>query len=206
MQVSQSPSHALSQHTPSTQKPDWHAAPSVQAVPGEASGTQAPAAQVRPKGQAASSVHCVGQVDCAPSQAYVPQVPLPAERAGTGEQVPAEPCTPHDSQAPVQAVSQHRPSTQWPEAQSPGPAQAVPGGLAGSHVPPLHLYPVAQPSAPAHWVGQVPAAPSQVYSLQAPCVPAGVGVQVPSLPGWLHASHGPSQVPLQQTPSTHCCE
>jgi hypothetical protein len=95
LQDAQVPVHAPSQHTPSAQKPEAQAVAAVQGWPFLV--LQAPL----------------------PSQAC-PSAQLPATSvpAIADTQVPSEPGTLHDLQAPVHAAtSQHTPSTQLPEAQ-----------------------------------------------------------------------------------------
>jgi hypothetical protein len=85
--------HALSQHTPSTQKPEAQATALEQAVPFFA--LQLPL----------------------PSQACPSSQPLPVSGPAAAH-VPSCPTTPHDWQAPAQSATlQHTPPTQKPEAQ-----------------------------------------------------------------------------------------
>src|SRR5262249_10613605 len=88
-------SHALSQHTPSTQRPEAHAA---------ASGHGCPLFEE----QTPSASQVLAQPQVAGSAALT-----------TGAQLPSEPGTPHDWQAPLQrAVPQQKWSTQKLDTQS----------------------------------------------------------------------------------------
>jgi hypothetical protein len=95
LQATQVPSQALSQHTPSTQKPEAQVLAPLQAWPLLA--LQLPL----------------------PSQACpLEQLPGTSVPACARTQVPSLPLTLHDLHGPVQdADSQHTPSTQLPEAQ-----------------------------------------------------------------------------------------
>jgi hypothetical protein len=94
LQDTQIPSHVLSQHTPSTQKPEAQALALAQAVPFFA-------LQLPPAPHA-----CPGQL---------PGTSVPGT---TTVQVPSWPATLQDWQEPEQAaLAQHTPSTQKPEAQ-----------------------------------------------------------------------------------------
>jgi hypothetical protein len=97
--------HALSQHTPSTQKPEAQATALEQAVPFFALQLPLPS-QACPAGQL-------------------------AEASGpAAAQVPSCPATPHDWQVPAQdATLQHTPSTQKPEAQVDAAAALHPSPL-----------------------------------------------------------------------------
>jgi hypothetical protein len=65
----------------------------------------------------------------------------------TAVQVPAEPFRLHDEHWPVQAVSQHTPSTQLPLAQSVPVAHAAPFFCAATQAPPVHVKPATQSAA-----------------------------------------------------------
>jgi hypothetical protein len=87
-----------------------------------------------------------------------------------------------DTQAPSQALSQHTPSTQEPEAQTLALEQAVPF-LALQFPVPSHACVTAQ--------------------LPGTSVPGAARTQVPSLPATLHDWQAPEQdAAAQQTPST----
>jgi len=107
LQDTQVPSHALSQHTPSTQKPEAQALALEQAVPFFA--LQPPlAVHAWPFGQ-------------------LPEISVPAV---TWAQVPSWPATAQDWQAPEQAaIAQQTPSTQKPEAQFDAVAAVHPSPL-----------------------------------------------------------------------------
>lgn len=141
----------------------------------------------------------------APSQLVLPHPFSGSAPAGLGVQVPALPLSAHDTHAPTQAVSQHTPSAQKPEAHSQPLAQ-VPEARLATHAPALHQLDAALHSLPQAWaqvVRQAPA-PSQVYAPQpfSGSLAAACGVQVPSAPGWLHEAQALPQLELQHTPST----
>ena len=83
-----SPSQAVAQQTPSSQKPEAHSVPAPQGAPGPSTSgaSQFPATQVRPTGHSSSVTGLVaqdvGQSALTPSHAYVPHTPSPALRAG----------------------------------------------------------------------------------------------------------------------------
>jgi hypothetical protein len=118
-------------------------------------------------------------------------VPLPHSFSGSaptgkGPQAPTLPTSLHETQVPVQALSQHTPSLQNPLAHAAAPAQAEP--LAALH----------DPVASHAW------SPEQ---LPATWVPAAASTQVPSLPGTLQDLHGPEhEADSQHTPSTQLPE
>jgi hypothetical protein len=60
-QASQLPSHALSQQTPSTQKPDWQSPFAVHDCPLASACTQLPPLQKKPEAHTCESVQAVGQ-------------------------------------------------------------------------------------------------------------------------------------------------
>jgi hypothetical protein len=78
-------------------------------------------------------LHEVGQATLEPLQANGKQVGEPAALAGRGEQVPGT--TLQASHAPVQAVSQHTPSTQLPVPHSSPLKQPTPGVSFKVHSP-----------------------------------------------------------------------
>jgi hypothetical protein len=83
-QVSQAPSHALEQQTPSTQKPEAHSDALEQAMPALCVGTHCPFTQLKPVAQPLSAVQLVGQLVSVPLQSSGAQSPsvgaLPAAR------------------------------------------------------------------------------------------------------------------------------
>src|SRR5512142_1490901 len=102
------PVHALSQQTPSVQKPEAQLSPAVHAWP------------FLPLQLPVASPAC-------PS-AQLPGTSVPG---CANTQVPSAPGTSHDLHAPEHAaVSQHTPSTQFPEAQAVAEAVVQPSPLA----------------------------------------------------------------------------
>jgi hypothetical protein len=148
--------HASLQHTPSMQFPLTQSA-------------------ALPHGCASSFLHTP-----APSHACgAPHVPGSAARAGTLLHVPSCPVTRHDTHTPSHAVSQHTPSTQYPDTHSVAPPHSVPAVFL--HAP-----------APSHAVGA-----AQVSS----CAHFATKLHVPRLAGRLHARHSPVHAVSQHTPS-----
>ena len=86
-----------------------------------------------------------------------------ATPAPTLVHVPTEPARAHETQAPVQAVSQQTPSTQWPKAHWLGSAglQASPFIFLAKQLPPrpLQYVPAAQSASVLH-------APPQAFDEQ----------------------------------------
>jgi hypothetical protein len=91
-----------------------------------------------------------------------------------------------DAHVPLQALSQHTPSTQKPEAHALALLQTWP--LLALQVP-------------------LPSQACPLEQLPGTSVPGGAGVQVPSCPLTLHEMHGPVQdLDAQHTPSTQLPE
>jgi hypothetical protein len=157
---------AVSQQTPSTQKPEPHWSVLVQALPSSCLGTQRRAAlQKSPVTQFASLLQDVGQPALAPSQVYVPQLLAgPAAPAGSTVQVPsllAPSEAEHTSQPPPQGLSQQTPSTQLPDWQSCDVEQAWPFGTLGWQLLLTHVLPAEHCDSRVQLAGQVVVAPSQ---------------------------------------------
>jgi hypothetical protein len=101
------PSHALSQHTPSTQKPEAQALALAQATP-----------------------FLLLQLPLPSHACPSAQLPGTSVPAAAGRQVPSWPATAHDWQAPEQdATAQQTPSTQKPDAQVDAVAAVQPSPL-----------------------------------------------------------------------------
>ncbi len=83
-----------------------HSLEPLQVEPSAFLATQLGALHQKPDAQLASVVHEAGQVALAPSHTYGLQLGLPAEPAGTLEQVPSVPVRLHASQAAPQALLQ----------------------------------------------------------------------------------------------------
>jgi hypothetical protein len=128
-------------------------------------------------------------------------------RDGVAEQVPALPGRLHASHVPPQALLQHTPSTQLPDAQVRPAVQAVPFGVLAVHTPPAQWLPLLQSASALHGLAQEAPPPQKArpHSL-AGSVCAGTRLQVPALPGRLHARQVPVQPPSQHTPSTQLPE
>ena len=130
--------------------------------------------------------------------------------------VPSEPGRLHARQPPHAAVSQHVPSMQLPDVQSPGAAQARPFGRVGLHVPSelqkappaqspsfahegLHAVALAQASpfghGPVNGAGQPVAAPEQVACVS--CPPAHDDAHATAAADGVHAP-APLQPPAVQ--------
>lgn len=121
----------LMQHTPSTQFPVPHWLPTVHAAPSARRAAQVPLVQPFEAAQSASPLQWVGQLALLPSHRYGAQLGEPAAPSARGWQVPP----PQVSQAPVQPVSQHTPSTQWPLVHCEAPVQACPSPRRGRQAP-----------------------------------------------------------------------
>lgn len=148
--------HAEPQQIPSGQKPDAHADGEEQAW--AFFSLHAPAAL--------HVLLAAGQVSGSSAALTELQIPLLAD------------CV-HEKHAPVQDVSQQRPSTQRPEAHAVPEEQVVP--FAARHAPAAE-----QALVPSHVPGSGP---------------AGTTEQDPRLPGAAHVRHVPAHAPSQQTSS-----
>jgi hypothetical protein len=136
LHASHVPLHALLQQYPSAQLPERHCAPEVQALPVANSPSHEPALQLLP-GLQSSAAFTQGEMQApAPSHQALPQSPERSSPRGTGEQVPTRPVTLQALQAPPHALSQHTPSTHWPEAHSFPAAHAVPFPFFAAQLPP----------------------------------------------------------------------
>lgn len=123
------------------------------------------------------------------------------------EQVPSAAApllTVQASHGPVHVASQHTPSTQRYDWQSPPDEHGSPSCSLGTHSALTHQYPKAQEvPVSTHEVGQLTFTPSHVYGWQAEEeYPADAVVQMPSEPDALQRSQGLSQAESQHLPST----
>lgn len=196
----QLPVQSVLQQTPSTQKPEAQSVSALQAAPGAPPMTHVPATHEAPCAQPVEVVQAVVQAPPAPHkpgvQAGAPGLPL-----GAAVQVPALPGRLHASHAPLQAVLQHVPSAQWPEAQSELAAHAAPSGNWATQVLAVQLAPATQPAAAVHpWAHVPPAAHAKAPQEGMSGVPASSVAQWPVAS---HARQGPSQAASQHTPSEH---
>jgi hypothetical protein len=78
----------------------------------------------------------------------------PCAAPSTATQCPCEPATSHAKHWLAQTDSQHVPSTQWPWAHSPSPAQTIPSANAATHIPKWQTFPAAQSPSELHLVAQ----------------------------------------------------
>jgi len=131
MQVSPSPSQAVSQHTPSTQFPLPQLSASVHDPPFSARGLQIPFEQ---KSELAQSPSTWQRSHDGPL---------------TGAQVPTLPRAVQVSHSPSQAVSQHTPSTQLPLPHSAEVVQAPPFSARALQTPSEQKSPLAQSASPS---------------------------------------------------------
>jgi len=179
VQALHAPSHAPVQHTPSTQKPDWHSPDAAQPAPADFRQAPAPLHVVAPGHSSAGS-----------------------EPAGSAVHVPGVPAL-HARHVPEQSVPQQTPSTHCPAAHCAVRAQAAPSASFCTQAPPTHASPAAQSASAVHHDGQLSRDPLQTYGAQvgAPADCAATGLQTPTLPACAHASHAPPQALPQQTPS-----
>jgi len=134
LHASHVPLHAPLQHTPSTQKPDVHSLAAAQDAPATRLAAHVPPLQKAPALQSESAEHGAVQLP-APSHSAKPHSSPGSVRADTAEQVPTAPARSHARHAPAQAVSQHTPSTQEPEAQALAEVQGLPSGWTERHEP-----------------------------------------------------------------------
>ncbi len=139
-----------------------------------------------------------------PVHTYGPQEGLPELPVGMGEQMPTLPVRLQASHAPLQAESQHTPSTHWLPRHCSARVQEAPALRRGTQVPFWHQEFESHPAEFSQRVGQVLWPPLQTYGPQdgSPAVPTGVGTQEPALPARLHTSQALEQEDWQHTPST----
>jgi hypothetical protein len=208
LHASQPPTQAELQQVPSTQLPDWHSPGALQAWPSASLPTHT-------RAPASVTAHRVPglQSESAAHESLQPSVPLQSVRPhsfwgsvppATGAQVPRLPATSQASQAPVQAVAQHTPSTQRPPRHSASTPHAVPFAFCPTQTPWMQAAFCLQSEGPVHGNAQDAAPLHTALPHSRPgSVPRAWGVQVPRAPERLQASHVPLHVPLQHTPSTH---
>lgn len=98
--------HAELQHTPSTQRADWQAAPASQLAPLTRRGTQRYPWQEWPAAQSVLVTQLFGQRSSSPEHTYGLQDGEPGCPAGASRQVPSEPAMLQRSHAPVHSSSQ----------------------------------------------------------------------------------------------------
>jgi hypothetical protein len=111
LHASHAPSHAPLQHTPSTQKPEAQSEACEQARPLPFGPLQVPPVQLLLALQSLLSAHVASHA-LVPVQKLPPHSPAGSEAAASGAQVPTLPATLQAMQVPLQATSQHTPSTQ----------------------------------------------------------------------------------------------
>jgi hypothetical protein len=127
LQASQLPAQALSQQTPSLQKPLVHSLPSPQALPVSFLGTHCLlVSQMKPAAQSAAVEQVVVQFADVPLHKNGEQLGRPASPMRETVQVPREVISSQRSHAPLQPVSQQYPSAQNPDRHSPGASQERP--------------------------------------------------------------------------------
>lgn len=198
--MSQFPLHALSQHTPSLQKPDRHCVAAVHATPCSFLAEQYVPLQYVLLGQ--PLVQVMGQSASEPLHTTpMPQAGEPALPDAAGEQVPGAPGSLHTSQLPLHALSQHTPSAQKPVEHCTLAVHASPEPLKGMQAPLPQKCPGAHCCAVVHVVGHAPLTPSHAYAPQAvTCVDSGTGLQTPAVPTLSQRSHAPAHARSQHTP------
>jgi hypothetical protein len=144
LHASHCPVQAVSQHTPSTQKPDWHSSFTEHCVPCAAGVTHWPVAVTHalPEPQSASAVQPVPHAPAV--HVYGEQSPSGSVRSATAPHSPLLPAPfaalLQDWHAPLHAVSQQKPSTQLPVWHTPQPVlkQSPPADL--SHKEPWTFF------------------------------------------------------------------
>jgi hypothetical protein len=172
LQLTQAPSQALSQHTPSTQNPDEHCSLLVHTLPAFSTGKQAFCEQKYPEEHSLVALHSSKHAPLAAAHTYAPHE-IPDEEMHVPE--PSQ-TLPADDVVPTQLVA----------------PQGTPAGAAVRHTPPAAHDPSApHPPAVAHPLSLLP-------STTAPHTPDGPD----AFSDASHAWHAPSQAVEQQTPST----
>lgn len=188
------------QQKPSAQLPEMHCAFTTQASPSGSFWVHTPPGPVQkfPAAQSAPLSHSVGQLASTPLHTNGAHDGAPAAPAGTLLQVPGT--SAQLSQAPLQLLSQQKPSLQKPRVHWRAREHEPPGGRFCSHTPWLHHASWVQPSSSWHCAGQPTDRPPHTYSPQLGegVEPAVRGVQVPSRPSTLQASQALPQLLLQQ--------
>lgn len=151
LHTSHAPLQAELQHTPSTQKRVGQSMALPQAVPRSFSGSQVPLTHSWPGAHSSLREHCAGHPRDVPVQASGAQVGLPSDPRVLGEQTPGASEVSQASHCPLQTASQHTPSTQKPDTQSPGAVHASPGPFFGTQSLASQKKPGAQAAAdPPH--------------------------------------------------------
>jgi hypothetical protein len=159
LHASQVSAQAELQHTPSTQKFDWHSGPAPQVMPLVFFAEQYMPLQYVFAGQPLEQR--IGQSASVPLQTIVPpQAGLPGSDAGAGVQAPLELARLQRSQLPLQAWLQHTPSAQKPDAHSALEPHIAPGTLSVTHAPLSQNRPDAHCREVVQVVGQEPLTPS----------------------------------------------
>ena len=142
LHASQSSPQAALQHTPSTQKFDWHSVAAAQLTPSVFFAEQYMPLQKVVMGHPLEQK--MGQSASVPLHTTAPpQAGLPGSRAGAGPQVPTLPVRLQRSQLPLHAWSQHTPSAQKPDWHSALEPHVAPGSLEGAQTPVSQKRPAA---------------------------------------------------------------
>ncbi len=203
LQASHVPSHAEVQHAPSTHASVAHCTWAVQDWPEPELHRHVPAWQPAPGLQSAPPAQDAAHAGPLPLQKVLPHSDAGSSPAGTGEQVPASPATLQAWQVPLQAPSQHTPSTQKPEAQPAARVQASPAAPFARQVPASQKAPALHCASEVQVATQAASVPLQVnrpHSFPG-SVPAVEMLQLPTVPAVLQASQAPPHPALQHTPS-----
>lgn len=140
-QVRQGPVQLLLQQRPSTQFPDAHSQLAVQALPFAFSATQLP--EPVEAEQYELDLHALEHVPPVHDEAQLPLLPqvyAPQPLSGSVPAVrlvhlPRFPAMLQALHGPLQVVSQHRPSTQLPEAHSQPTEHVAPLDFSATHEP-----------------------------------------------------------------------
>jgi len=155
LQLTQSPSHAVLQQTPSTQLTVTQSAAEAHMLP------------------------LLPRHSPRPLQLFVPEHPSRSTNRATGAQVPSNPATEHDWQAdPHEAVPQQTPSMQWPDTHWSGEEQILPRAFLQAPAPSHIESPVQASSAAFFTAEHVPTLPVCAQLTQAPS--HAVSQQTPS--------------------------
>ena len=155
LQASQGPVQETPQQTPSVQYPEAHSAARPQVSPAARADTQVPALQNFPSLQSRSTTHGEAQPP-RPLQVKAPHSLPGSVPAASAVQPPTSPGTLQALQVPSQALLQHTPSTQKPEAQSEAAAQASPSPFGPLQLPASQLLVPLQSLPPVQVPPQLP--------------------------------------------------
>jgi hypothetical protein len=159
LHASHAPAHAVLQHTPSTQLPDWHSVAPPHTTPLTFFAEQYVPLQYVPVGQ--PLLQRMGQSTSEPLHVTaMPHAGEPGSPDGAGRHAPPWPIRLQRSQLPLHGPSQHTPSAQKPDWHWLDAVHATPCIRSASHRPLSQKRPAAHCRDVVHDVGQLPLTPS----------------------------------------------